>query len=368
MKKTTENSEKNLNRKKAARRLLLPAILLALALLAGGCACHPAPAPESSASEPAAPESSVPESSSAPEASQSSAPEPEASESSAAEPESSQTEPVAPESSPAEPIAPEEADAALTLSEEQIYTGDLILVNAEHGYRFEENEADIDLVRILDAQSIPYAVGKSEFQLASRVMPHLDRMIEECDAAMGTSYTGISSAYRSLDYQQNVWQEIEDLYGRDYAESHVAAPGFSEHHTGLAADFGIFYPTGLEGMFSESENAQWMREHCGDYGFIRRYAENKTEITGIKNEAWHFRYVGLPHSAYMTEQDLCLEEYLELLRTRTSAEDPLVIAAGEKEYEVWYTDDPEVVLPKEDAARLSVSGDNIGGWILTLAP
>ena len=326
------------------------AVLFLAALLICGCARRAEPVPPGGSSVPAA--SSAPDSGDAP--SEPSAPEPSA-------PSASDDGSAASETS-GEPLP-----APVTLTEAQKYTGDLILVSAEHAYHFEENEDSIGLVRILDAQTVSYAVGKPEFQLASRIMPQLDAMIADCDRAMGTDYTGISSAYRSLEYQEGVWQEIEELYGETYAKTHVAVPGCSEHHTGLAADLGIYYASGLEGSFSESENAVWMREHCGDYGFIRRYAENKTEITGIKNEAWHFRYVGLPHSVYMTENDLCLEEYLELLRTETRAEEPLRVTAGGRDWAVYYTEDPVITDPAVTGpgAEYTVSGDNVGGYVIT---
>jgi hypothetical protein len=106
-------------------------------------------------------------------------------------------------------------------------------------------------------------------------------------------------------------EEITAAYGEDYAKKYVASPGYSEHHTGLAVDVGIFYPDGSQGSFSESQNAVWMRNNCQHFGFVRRYAEDKTAITGISNEAWHFRYVGMPHAFYMTAHNLCLEEYID---------------------------------------------------------
>ncbi len=249
----------------------------------------------------------------------------------------------------------------LSFTEEQTRAGDLILVNADHAYDFEAN-ADLPLTVIREAQTYDYPVSGEEMKLSSEIMPALDAMIRDCDEAMGTEYTSVSSAWRSEEYQQNVWDEMEELYGEEYAEKYVAVPGFSEHHTGLALDLGIIYEDESEGTFSESENAVWMAEHAHHYGFVRRYAENKTEITGISNEAWHFRYVGIPHAAYMYANDLCLEEYLARLKDTTSPEEPLSVEAEGRSWQIFYTDGP---CPEPEGAY-TVSGDNCGGVIVTV--
>lgn len=263
-------------------------------------------------------------------------------------------------SSAAQPV--ESEPAVLSFSEEQLHTGDLILVNAEYGYDFDAN-AGVDIVKIRDAQGFPYPLSKEEFAAARKVMPYLDAMIRDCNDAMGTEYTSISSAWRSKEYQQGVWDEMQELYGENYARKYVAVPGYSEHHTGLAVDLGIIYSDGSEGSFSESENAVWMAENSWRYGFVRRYAEDKQAITGISNEAWHFRYTGLPHAAYMHEHNLCLEEYLDLLKNETSPDSPLTAGADGKTWKIFYTAEREIPAPNGETA---VSGDNRGGYIVTV--
>ncbi|MCR5294769.1 MAG: M15 family metallopeptidase [Lachnospiraceae bacterium] len=256
-----------------------------------------------------------------------------------------------------------EKAARLSFREADLHSGDLILVNSRYPYDFNANAETLDLSNILEKQSYRYQVEKEEYAVAGRILPHLDAMIETCDTAMKTQFTGITSAYRSYEYQEGVMKEITELYGEDYASRYVAAPGSSEHHTGLAVDVGIFYENGLQGTFSESENAVWMRENCWQYGFIRRYAEDKTEITGISNEAWHFRYVGLPHAFYMHENNLCLEEYLDLLRNETAEDEPLRISCEGREYRVFFT--PEEEIDKPDTPY-QVSGNNVDGFIVTI--
>jgi LAS superfamily LD-carboxypeptidase LdcB len=256
-----------------------------------------------------------------------------------------------------------QAPETITLTEEQVHTGDLILVNSEYGYDFEANAAVENLVNIKENQSYSYQVEKPEYLLSAEVLPRLDEMIAACDEAMGSRETGITSAHRTVDYQQNLWDETVANYGEDYARKYVAVPGYSEHHTGKTCDIGIFYEDGLQGSFSESRNAAWMRENCGRFGFIRRYAEDKTEITGISNEAWHFRYVGFPHAGYMMDNNLCLEEYLEYLRNNTGESSPLTVSDSTGSYKVYYTAERTVTKP---SGPYTVSGDNMNGFIITV--
>ena len=250
----------------------------------------------------------------------------------------------------------------ITLSESDTRTGDLILVNSSHAYDFEANEATIDLTNIRQGQSFYYQVGNTDMSVAGRILGPLDQLVASCNAGVGTELTGIESASRSLDYQQRVWNEMADLYGTDYAQTYVAAPGYSEHHTGLAVDVGIFYPGGAEGSFSGSDNAAWMNDNSCHYGFVRRYKSDKVDITGISNEAWHFRYVGIPHAVYMTQQNLCLEEYIDYLSTQTSREAPLQFEADGHTYRVWYT--AELTFEEPENAY-TVSGTNTGGIVVT---
>ena len=51
-------------------------------------------------------------------------------------------------------------------------------------------------------------------------------------------------------------------------------------------------------------------EHCQDYGFILRFPDGKSDLTGIIYEPWHYRYVGKEIAAEIMERGICLEEYL----------------------------------------------------------
>ena len=131
----------------------------------------------------------------------------------------------------------------------------------------------------------------------------------------------LQSAYRPQKYQQILFQEkYRSLLseGRSEQEARrltayaVAPPGASEHQTGLAIDLST--DGELSTHFGATHTGIWIRNNCHRYGFVIRYPSDKTAITRIMYEPWHLRYVGLPHSAFMRELGLCLEEYVDHLR------------------------------------------------------
>ncbi|MCI8405330.1 MAG: M15 family metallopeptidase [Clostridia bacterium] len=58
---------------------------------------------------------------------------------------------------------------------------------------------------------------------------------------------------------------------------------------------------------------KWLFENSWKYGFILRYPNNKSEITGIIYEPWHYRYVGIEAAKEIHNRDICLEEYLDII-------------------------------------------------------
>ena len=157
----------------------------------------------------------------------------------------------------------------------------------------------------------------------------------------------VRSSYRDAQAQA----EISASADADTA----AEPGTSEHETGLALDVYVAYYAG-DG-FLKSEAGQFVNEHCQDYGFIIRYPRGRERVTGIRFEPWHIRYVGAPHAAYMAENGLTLEEYVDMLKPGRFYEiggalvsrqtgDVLALPTG------WQT--------------VTVSLDNTGQYILTI--
>lgn len=128
------------------------------------------------------------------------------------------------------------------------------------------------------------------------------------------------SAYRSYERQTELYENkvkrLQKANGysikkaREEAGMEVAFPGTSEHQLGLALDLTDASYTGLDEKQQKTPAYQWLSEHCHEYGFIVRYPADKTEITGIIYEPWHFRYVGIEAAKEIKEQGLTLEEYV----------------------------------------------------------
>ena len=115
----------------------------------------------------------------------------------------------------------------------------------------------------------------------------------------------INSAYRSYDEQQEISDTYKNLYGDAYVEKYVLKPGFSEHQTGLSFDIG----STTANVFASSKEYKWIVDNCYKYGFIYRFKPDFEDITGIRHEAWHYRYVGKDIAKEIYEKDISYEEY-----------------------------------------------------------
>ena len=249
------------------------------------------------------------------------------------------------------------------LEEAQIYTGELILVNNQVLYRFPEEEPP--LVSIYEEKNSSYYVRDMEVLLSPAAMEPLNRMLEDFAAQGGSKTINVVAGYRTEEYQQHLFDQSARRSGQDHAERYVAQPGGSEHHTGLAVDFSILYRDGSSEDYDGSGEYAWINENCQDYGWVVRYEAGKESLTGIWDEPWHFRYVGVPHAVEMAREGLCLEEYIDYLKGFPFEGDHLTITCGTGNYEVWYTEGTEAVyLP--DSGAYSISGNNVDGVIVTV--
>ncbi|MBR3122302.1 M15 family metallopeptidase [Candidatus Saccharibacteria bacterium] len=125
----------------------------------------------------------------------------------------------------------------------------------------------------------------------------------------------LDSVYRSVDEQVALWKSFEEEYGEDYCEKYLAAPGYSEHHTGLAVDVCMMKDgeavNDNDAMLAETKLFKKVHKLAPKYGFILRYPEGKEKITGYAYEPWHLRYVGVEAADDIADQGITLEEYLE---------------------------------------------------------
>lgn len=170
---------------------------------------------------------------------------------------------------------------------------DLVLVNQQNPLN--EEQLPTNLINLFE-QPRSYELFSGEILLRPHVAAALQQMIADANKE-GLTHFIVMSGYRTLAEQQELYNDM----GANYAMK----PGYSEHHTGLALDIGSTETT----MDVASEGA-WLASNAWRYGFILRYPADKVAITGIEFEPWHLRFVGLPHSQIMYEQNLALEEYV----------------------------------------------------------
>jgi len=120
----------------------------------------------------------------------------------------------------------------------------------------------------------------------------------------------IRSGYRSYNDQQNIYTSYVNNDGVILADTYSARPGHSEHQTGLAIDL-IAGRNGTYDQFYKTKEFDWLKVNSYKYGFILRYTEENSYITGYKSEPWHYRYVGINAAKTIYEENLTFEEYYE---------------------------------------------------------
>lgn len=185
--------------------------------------------------------------------------------------------------------------------------GDLVLVNKTHPA---EDDPNLKLVNITNNE-----------QVAERVKQPYEEMAKAASEA-GHPLV-VVSAHRSKQYQDTIYhQQIELYQNQGYSleeatkktDDYMMKPGTSEHQTGLAIDVldeaEYQIRPELSPEFGQTDGGKWLADNAYKYGFVIRYPKDKEEITKIKYEPWHLRYVGKENAKKMHDQKICLEEYV----------------------------------------------------------
>jgi D-alanyl-D-alanine carboxypeptidase len=161
------------------------------------------------------------------------------------------------------------------------------LVDKNHS--LPEAYAPEDLVELKPGS---YEVGRAGFMLRREAAEALEAM------AAAARSEGIilraSSAYRSYEYQVQVYNRIVGELGREAADRESARPGFSQHQTGLAVDFGS-----IDDSFARTGAGRWVLENGSRFGWSLSFPDGYEEVTGYRWESWHYRYVGRDLAAFI---------------------------------------------------------------------
>ena len=236
-------------------------------------------------------------------------------------------------------------------SNADLSVGDLLLVNNDHYYAPESAQS---LVPIEGSQILPggnklYTVGDVSWKLNETTLNAFNTMMRRFnEISEGNDNIKINSAYRTAKDQ----------------EGKSAPVGHSDHHTGYC----LALRPSAGGYLEEGH---WIYQNGHRYGFIQRYPDEKSDITKVeKGYEYCIRYVGIPHATYISQNGLCLEEYVELLKTSYTGDNHLQITDHNgARYEVYYvpasaTETTPIKVPSNYA--FTISGDNADGFIVTV--
>lgn len=175
------------------------------------------------------------------------------------------------------------------------------------------------------APSVPLALVKPNVTPTRPEIAENTYMQPEAAAALESLFAGAleediilyaTSGFRSYSTQKAIFERKLDKMSERAANASVAKPGYSEHQTGLAMDVEghSSLGSGLVDDFGKTPEGIWLAENCHEYGFIIRYPEGKTNITGYIYEPWHIRYVGKEAAEEIAALDITFEEYILMIR------------------------------------------------------
>ena len=266
----------------------------------------------------------------------------------------------------------------IVLSAADVGAGPLVLVNTTHAYTFPNGEANIsNLYEANERTQAPDGTMKSLYQLAgsknilldSTALVHFKNMCRALVAEKGYNvYIGNNGGYRSYATQ-------EALYKGNPVKA--TPPGQSDHNSGYGINIDVFMNNAIYNLNSSNDTCRtilaWINGNAHKYGFVRRFDPAKESYTGMPAglDDWHYRYVGEPHAYYMTQNNLCLEEYIAVLENYyVYGENHLKITTDTgKQYEIYFVAQGEggtTTVPVPTGKSYAVSGNNHSGFIVTV--
>lgn len=260
----------------------------------------------------------------------------------------------------------------------ELYTGDLIVVNAKHQYLFPASTANIlPLYDSKPTATLPNGSKVSAYNVGGSQVPALQAGALKAFNALAVALaeeTGIAELEIGMN---DAWRSREtqaDLYNKYPTTASQA--GYSEHNTGLCLNICLMTD---KGTYKLSESAvhpacatvyNWLTANAHKFGFVERFPAAKKAQTGVTDD-YHYRYVGYPHAYYMKQNNLCLEEYAEALRAYTFGGNHLTFTGDDgNTYEIYTVPmdksaaSTEIPVPSD--SPYTVSGDNYGSFIVTV--
>ena len=238
---------------------------------------------------------------------------------------------------------PSDGSQSIALAADDVHKGSLILVDATHALA-----SQVESTPFLNIKYDHFRLPSKNLTIANETV---DSVVTMFNDFFKESALGNVMIYATMNVPTA-------------AQYSVVIP---ERATGLSLDLAVWDESkSSHAPFQGDGNYAWLAEHAADYGYVQRFPAGKEDKTSQAELKWHYRYVGVPHAAYMKQEGLCLEEYLEKIKSYPANGEHLKISAGGVDYEVFYAAangaSTEVSIPA--GCAYTVSGDNLGGFII----
>jgi len=202
--------------------------------------------------------------------------------------------------------------ALLMPSEVEAKKGDphLRLVNPKNKISSKFVPKKLVKIKNLAEYDSKYISRREEIRLEKTAAKQLLKMLKSANTKAGHKFY-LYSGYRSYATQKQSCGGQNNAVRNSSGLVTVAAPGTSEHQTGLAIDI-----TGLGNSKSYSypkkgTPERWLLDNCHKYGFIYRYQGKYSGETGVANEPWHLRYIGVDDAKNLHKLDISFEKYIK---------------------------------------------------------
>ena len=232
----------------------------------------------------------------------------------------------------------------VTVTAQDTAKGDLLVVNKTQEYVFPEDESYLSKVYNVASKSASSYKQGSVDRMETTALLAMDKMLVDMAAATGYTKATVATGYRSFNDQESIGSSTKG--------------GYSDHHTGRLCALNV----------ANDDAKAWLDTNAHKYGFVVRYPDAKSDITGVSGYDNAYRYVGVAHATYMYSNNLCLEEYVDYLSANVTNKKPLTVnGADGNTYDIYYyTVSSSATVSVPTNYEYTVSGTNKGGVVVTV--
>lgn len=253
----------------------------------------------------------------------------------------------------------------IELDSSAIHSGTTILVNGSNEFVFPSDDFAPSMA---DTKNSDYYVRDRSVCLRTEVTENLNKLMSEYRAVKSKKNIMIYNGYLDYNTQKSYYDRAVTNYGEDKASMMQAMAGFADAHTGLSIDLRI-YVNGEVSDFKGEDESSWIVENAYRYGFIQRFPEKKELTTGFNASASKYRYVGIPHSVLIKNNEITLEEYIARVKAYTYETSHWYCEFEGSTYEVYYapvSKEAKTVVYVPNDKEYTVTGNNVDGFIVTI--